>query len=123
MIQSDALSRRPDHITDKIDNDDIIVLPNNIFIKMVNLELQNEIREETAKDDFFVKALLAMKENGPLSIRSKLEDWKTEEGLLFFKNRCYIPLHEKLHQKIVKQYHDFLTGGHPGHFKTLELIR
>jgi len=123
MIQSDALSRQPDHITDEIDNDDIIVLPDNIFIKMINLELQNEIREETTKDDFFAKALLAIKENGPLPIRSKLEDWKTEEGLLFFKDRCYIPPHEELRREIVKQYHDSLTEGHPGHFKTLELIR
>jgi len=52
MIQSDALSWWPDHITDEIDNDDIIVLPDNIFIKMIDLELQNEIREETTKDDF-----------------------------------------------------------------------
>jgi len=111
MIQSDALSQRPDHITDEIDNDDIIVLPDNIFIKMVNLKLQNKVHEETAKDDFFVKALLAVKENGPLPIRSKLEDWKTEEGLLFFKDRCYIPPHEELHREIVKQYHDSLTGG------------
>jgi len=123
MIQSDALSRRPDHITDEIDNDDIIVLPDNIFIKMIDLELQNEIREETTKDDFFTKALLAVKENGPLPIRSKLEDWKTDEGLLFFKDRCYIPPHEELRREIVKKYHDSLTGGHPGHFKTLELIR
>jgi len=123
IIQSDTLFWRPDHITDEIDNDDIIVLSDNIFIKMVDLELQNEICEETAKDDFFTKALLAMKKNGPLPIRSKLEDWKTEEGLFFFKDRCYIPLHEELRQEIVKQYHDSLTGGHSGHFKTLELIR
>jgi len=123
MIQSDAISQQPDHITDEIDNDDIIVLPDNIFIKMVNLELQNEVREETTKDDFFVKALLAVKENSPLPIRSKLEHWKTKEELLFFKDRSYIPLHEELCREIVKQYHDSLTGGHPGHFKTLELIR
>jgi len=90
---------------------------------MIDLELQNEIREETAKDDFFAKALLAVKENSPLPIRSKLEDWKTEEGLLFFKNRCYIPPHEELWREIVKQYYDSLTRGHPGHFKTIELIR
>ena len=47
IIQSDTLSWQPNHITDEIDNDDIIVLPNNIFIKMIDLELQNEIREET----------------------------------------------------------------------------
>jgi len=96
MIQSDALSRRPDHITDEIDNDDIIVLSDNIFIKMIDLELQDEIKNETAKDDFFVKALQAVKENGPLPIRSSLEEWKIEEGLLFFKDRYYIPPHEDL---------------------------
>jgi len=122
MIQSDAFSQRPDHITDEIDNDDIIVLSDDIFIKMIGLELQDEIKNETTKDDFFAKALQAVKENGPLPIRCSLEDWKTEEGLLFFKDRCYIPLHEELHQEIVKQYHDSLTGGHPGYFKTLELI-
>jgi len=41
---------------------------------MIDLELQNEVREETAKDDFFVKALLVIKENSPLPIRSKLKN-------------------------------------------------
>jgi len=123
MIQSDALSRRPDHITNEIDNDDIIVLPDNIFIKMIDLELQDEIKNETTKDDFFAKALQAMKENGPLPIRSSLEEWKIEEGLLFFKDRCYIPPHEDLRREVMNRYHDTLTGGNLGHFKTLELIR
>jgi len=74
MIQSDALSRQPDHITDEIDNGDIIVLPDDIFIKIIDLELQDEIKNETAKNDFFAKALQAMKENGPLPIRSSLEE-------------------------------------------------
>ena len=74
MIQSDALSQWPNHITDEIDNDDIIVLPDSIFIKMIDLKLQDEIKNETAKNDFFVKALQAMKENSPLPIRSSLEE-------------------------------------------------
>jgi len=122
MIQSDALSQQPDHITDKIDNNDIIVLPNDIFIKMIDLELQDEIKNETAKDDFFAKALQAIKENGPLPIRSSLEEWKIEEGMWFFKDRCYIPPHEELQWEVVKRYHNSLSGGHPGHFKILELI-
>jgi len=95
MIQSDALSWWPDHIIDEIDNDDIIVLPNDIFIKIIDLELQDEIKNETA-NDFFGKALQAVKENGPLPIRSFLEEWKIKEGILFFKDRCYIPPHEEL---------------------------
>jgi len=63
---------------------------------MIDLELQDKIKNETAKDDFFVKALQAMKENGPLSIRSSLKEWKIKKGMLFFKNRWYIPPHEEL---------------------------
>jgi len=69
---------------------------------MIDSELQDEIKNETAKNDFFVKALQAMKENSPLPIRSSLEEWKIEEGMLFFKDRCYIPPHEKLQQEVVK---------------------
>jgi len=63
---------------------------------MIDLGLQDEIKNEAAKDDFFVKALQAVKENGLLPIRSFLEEWKIEERMLFFKDRCYIPLHEEL---------------------------
>jgi len=41
---------------------------------MIDLKLQDEIKNETAKNDFFVKALQAMKENSPLPIRSSLEE-------------------------------------------------
>jgi hypothetical protein len=44
MIQSDALSRRPDHITDDDENDDKILLPDDIFIKMINLEMNEKLR-------------------------------------------------------------------------------
>jgi len=63
---------------------------------MIDLELQDEIKSETAKDEFVAKALQAMKENSPLPIRSFLEEWKIEEGILFFKDRCYIPPNEEL---------------------------
>jgi len=68
----------------------------DIFIKMIDLELQDKIQNETAKDDFFVKALQDVRENAPLPIRSSLEEWKIEEGILFFKDRCYISPHEEL---------------------------
>ena len=56
---------------------------------MIDLELQDEIKNETAKDDFFAKALQVMKDNSPLPIRSSLEEWKIKEGM-------FIPPHEEL---------------------------
>jgi len=95
MIQSDALSRRPDHITDEIDNDDIIVLCDDIFIKMIDLELQDEIKNETTKDDFF-ESTTSHKRKWPIANQIFLEEWKIEKGMLFFTDRCYIPPHEEL---------------------------
>jgi len=69
------------------------------------------------KDTLFTSALEALKTNGLFPITSKLED-----GLLFFKDRCFIPANEDLRWNITTRYHDSLTGGHPRHLKTLELI-
>ena len=123
MIQSDSLSRRPDHITDDDDNDNIILLPDNIFVKLIDIDLHDKIKDKLFGDEFFAKALLALKETGPLPITSKLHDWVEEDGLLFFKNRCYVPPDAELRREITRRHHDSLPGGHPGNFKTLELIR
>ena len=41
MIQSDALSQWPDFIPDKdTDNEDIVVLPDNLFIQLLDVDLQ-----------------------------------------------------------------------------------
>ena len=41
MIQSDTLSRQPDFVPDKnTDNEDIVMLPDNLFIQLLNIELQ-----------------------------------------------------------------------------------
>ena len=68
MVQSDTLSRRPDHITDDNENDNIILLPDNIFVKMIDMELHDEIIDATSNDEFFTKAVEALKTRGPTPI-------------------------------------------------------
>jgi len=123
MIQSDALSCCPDHIEDDNDNDDIILLPNSLFVRIINTDLYYSIFEATMKDTLFTSTLEALKTNGPFPITLQLEDWHLEDGLLFFKDRCFIPADKDLRQDITTYYHDSLPGGHPGHLKTLKLIR
>ena len=44
MIQSDALSRRPDLCPDDDnDNEDIIMLPQDMFLNLIDTKLQNRI--------------------------------------------------------------------------------
>jgi hypothetical protein len=44
MVQSDTLSRRPDYGTDEqIKEGDKVVLPDNLFINLLDTELQEQI--------------------------------------------------------------------------------
>jgi hypothetical protein len=41
-------------------------------------------------EDLVCHVIKALKEKGTPPIKSSLEDLKVEDGLLFFKDRCYI---------------------------------
>ena len=101
MIQSDSLSRHPDHVLNDTNNDDVIVLPDNIFIHLLDLDLQDEILQKTFDNEFFSKAVTSLKEHGPALICSTLDDWSSDNGLLFYQGRCYIPDNKALRLKIV----------------------
>jgi hypothetical protein len=42
-IQADSLSRRPDLCPQGTDNEDVIVLPEHLFINLIDMELQKKI--------------------------------------------------------------------------------
>ena len=70
MIQSDALSRWPDFIPDKdMDNEDITMLPDNLFIQLLDIDLQRRIANACGQDDEVTKALSTIMEQGPHVIR------------------------------------------------------
>jgi hypothetical protein len=128
MIQSDALSRRPDLCPDNdTDNEDIIMLPENIFISLIDLELQMRITISEDLDDKAAKALKLHLENAPTAMTTGLDDWKVEESegrkILFYKGKNYIPQNMELRQDIVKLFHDHKTAGHPGELGTYNAIR
>ena len=44
MVQSDALSRRPDLCPDDdTDNENMIMLPDNMFLNLIDMDLQQKI--------------------------------------------------------------------------------
>jgi len=92
MVQSDALSRRPDHVPEEdTDNEDLVLLPDKLFINLVNTKLA-EIVKSAATSDELVKDManiLSMK--GVPTIKLNLSDWKIEDRMLFYQDRCYIP--------------------------------
>jgi Integrase zinc binding domain len=123
MVQSDALSRRPDHGTDeRMEEDDKVVLPDNLFINLLDTELQERILNGKELDLDVKSAIETLMEEGPTSLKNNLQDWKIEEidgrKTIFFKGKNYIPKDLELRRDIVKMYHDHETAGHPGELET-----
>jgi RNase H-like domain found in reverse transcriptase/Integrase zinc binding domain/Reverse transcriptase (RNA-dependent DNA polymerase) len=128
MVQSDTLSRWPDYGTDEwIEEEDKVVLPDNLFINLLDTELQEQILNGKKLDLDIKNAIETLMEEGQISLKNNLQDWKIEEvdgwKTIFFKGKNYIPKDLKLQWDIVKMYHDHKMAGHPGELKTYNGIR
>ena len=101
MIQSDALSRRPDLCPEEdTDNEDIIVLPNDLFISLIDEGLQQHITNSTNLDGNAAEALRFLLGTGPPAMTTGLEDWTVDQSngknILFYKGKNYIPRNVEL---------------------------
>jgi len=78
MIQSDALSRRPDHCPEEDnDNEDMILLPENLFINRIDIDLQQQIAKVNYMDKDAETALLLLL-NGHTTMTGHWKSLKTE---------------------------------------------
>ena len=95
MGQSDALSRWPDHCPDEDhDNEDVVMLEENLFLNLLDLDLQDWIANGKELDFDVAEALEALLGNGPTTLQHNLEDWRLEtvddRKVLFYKGKNYI---------------------------------
>ena len=128
MIQSDALSRRLDFVPDEDNNnEDITMLPDNLFINLIDLDLQKHIANCKDMDRDMTEALMLLLEQKPATLKNDLEDWTLEKvddkNVLFFKGKNYIPQDNELQRDIAKMFHDHETAGHPRELETFNSIR
>ena len=81
---------------DDHDNEDIVLLPNNLFVNLLDLELQDRILKVTDLD-FNVSNALERLLDGELSnLTNDLDDWKVES----LENGKAIFYREKMLKKI-----------------------
>ena len=103
------------------------MLPENIFIHLIDTDLQNRIAECKDMDKDATDALIMLLDQKSTSLRTGLEDWTTEKfgdkNVLFFEGKNYIPKDETLRRDIAKMFHDHETAGHPGELETYNAIR
>jgi Integrase zinc binding domain len=106
--QADPLSRRPDYDDGSQDNEEVTALPNSLFIKLIeSMALDKQIRDRQHLD------------------KELLEKWdkphqlaKDSQGVRW-KGRALVTTGgDNIKCTILHTYHDSITAGHPGIWKT-----
>ena len=119
----DALSRRPDLCPDTTnDNAEVTLLPNTMFVRIIDCTLAAHIANALAHDPLVTQTLLAFNADAPSHLRSRLADFQWCDQLLTYQGRVYIPPTGTLRHDIVSRCHDHASAGHLGYLKTRQLV-
>ena len=119
MVQSDTLSWQPDLCPDEdTDNEDKILLPDTMFVRLIDTELRDLIATNKQHDTVILEAIQALQGGKRLLMNSKIDDWTFDNGLIFYNNKCYVPNNLDLWWKILEKYHNTIPIGHPGQLHT-----
>jgi transposase InsO family protein len=132
MGKADALSRRADHGTGARDNEEVVMLQPELFAirALEGVELKGEeegilkaVRKgnrEGLQDEAVAVIAKELMKTAPITTRSA--EWSVDNGILLYRGKIYVPKDLELRRRIVAQHHDSKLAGHPGRWKTLELV-
>ena len=101
MVQSDALSRRPNYgIDESTGKEEQTLLLENMFFNLLDIDHQARILNSCDKTmDIKATPEMIMKE-GPTSLQHDLSNWKIEDidgrKAIFYKGMNYIPNDQEL---------------------------
>jgi hypothetical protein len=106
--RADPLSRRPDYDNGSKDNEDMVMLPDHLFIRIIKVL------------GFDSMVMVLQKQQATL-----MKEWEKEHNLQVDKDRCFrkgitlvVPPDDKLQRDLVELMHNSPTAGHPGIDKT-----
>jgi hypothetical protein len=132
MLRADPLSRRSDHERGVSNNNEgqTLLKPEFFVIKAMlpshqSLETDNSILSKiksTLKKDEMTSSYKALLKSGPREFGKPLAEWNFENELLLYRGKVYVPKDQSLRLELLKLHHDTLLAGHPGRYKTQELL-
>jgi hypothetical protein len=103
----------------------------NIGMTLLKAELLRRMDEEkvmdtgTDGDEFMekIKKSSNIEEKVKQKIKNKEKDWNVDSSnVVTWQGRVYVPKEKKLREEIIQFHHDSYMGGHPGRYKTAELV-
>ena len=119
MGPADALSHLTDPDTSS-DNNNVTLLPDDLFICAIDATLVNKITSSTVSDHLVLDTLKNLSVGSPLFPCSSFANWHFSDSHLYFKNHLYIPPDARC--TLVASVHSSLACGHGGFFCTYSLL-
>ena len=98
------------------------MLLTDLFLNLISIDLCDCIAKLTKTDAYAATIFSCIKRKAP-PLRTALTDWTLDDSLILFKNRVYVPDDLDLRQSIIAETHESPVAGHPGRFKTLQLLK
>ena len=125
MVLSDALSRRADQEEQKTENNHMTLLPRNLFVNLLNMEINSVLfGTETERYEPETAARLKNLLEGKDEKNWELVNERPESNsfVLLYKGKICVPNDDHQRRKILQEYHDSPRAGHPGAQTTYWLV-
>ena len=116
-MAADALSRPSEEDQGKDDNEAMIMIPESAFIRVIDKDSPGSLEEHiTHSQQRHQLIMKAWETRTPLLCSQTIDGsmWRTKDTL-----KLAIPPDQDLFRKILKEWHDLPTAGHPGRDKTV----
>lgn len=125
MVVADALSRRADYASlGKTDNENIVALPESLWINLLDTELRDAIVRGQLQDVFAQDAISKLNDPSSPSLGNWTAVKNPDDSLTLFNDgRIYVPDNLQLRRMIVADHHDTPIAGHPGIQATVRSVR
>ena len=122
LIQAEVLSCWLDHMQGQEEDELVTMLLTDLFLNLISIDLCNHIAKLTETDAYAATIYSCIKRKAP-PLWTALTDWTLDNGLILFKNKVYVPEDLDLCWSIIAETHELPVARHPGHFKTLQLLK
>src|SRR5258705_8856514 len=101
MIPADVRSRRHDHSIGIEEVEDIIGLPEELFIKLLDLDLRDAVVSGQRKDGTAQEVLVKLSDPEIQHTKWRVEEGPDSSRCLFYDGKLYVPDDLDLRRKIV----------------------
>jgi hypothetical protein len=85
-------------------------------------EIENLLQTGSREDENVASVLQALEQGKNRHPFLQLAQCQQKNGLLYYREKIYVPDYEDTRTRVIRQHHDTPSAGHPGRTKTFELV-